>query len=286
MRSPAAISRICLPDRRTTLRPRSFNSSAVVPVAVGMARPFRKYRLYKLDLPLYFRKSVLWKVSMPRQPSGRLAVLDLVQRDGPVSADAMAGKLGLTTMAVRQHLSALKAEGQAEVRRGSAATRPAGAALAHHGQGGGTVRRRAFGARRRPRRPDEEGLRRDGHGPDPEIAHCRTGKKLSRPHRHRALAEGASSTGSRASARTKATWPRCGAIRRPAASCSSRTIARSAPQPGSAPGSAAKSLRLFHRLLGPGVKVERVSHIPRRCGALRLSRFAGVERVVIGLNHK
>ena len=50
---------------------------------------------------------------MPRN-SGRQAVLDLVQRDGPVSADALAGKLGLTTMAVRQHLSALKGEGLAE----------------------------------------------------------------------------------------------------------------------------------------------------------------------------
>ena len=47
---------------------------------------------------------------MPRNASGRQAVLDLVQRAGPVSADALAGKLGLTTMAVRQHLSALEGE--------------------------------------------------------------------------------------------------------------------------------------------------------------------------------
>jgi predicted ArsR family transcriptional regulator len=46
-------------------------------------------------------------------PSGRLAVLDLVKRDGPVSADAMAQKLGITGMAVRQHLAALSAEGLA-----------------------------------------------------------------------------------------------------------------------------------------------------------------------------
>jgi len=51
---------------------------------------------------------------MPRNASGRQAVLDLVQRDGPVSADALAGKLGLTTMAVRQHLAALEGEGLAE----------------------------------------------------------------------------------------------------------------------------------------------------------------------------
>jgi predicted ArsR family transcriptional regulator len=51
---------------------------------------------------------------MPRNASGRQAVLDLVQRDGPVSADALAGKLGLTTMAVRQHLAALEGEELAE----------------------------------------------------------------------------------------------------------------------------------------------------------------------------
>jgi predicted ArsR family transcriptional regulator len=44
-------------------------------------------------------------------PSGRLAVLDLVKRTGPVSADAMARALGVTAMAVRQHLAALAAEG-------------------------------------------------------------------------------------------------------------------------------------------------------------------------------
>jgi len=47
-------------------------------------------------------------------PAGRLAVLDLVKRDGPVSADAMAEKLGITGMAVRQHLAAMAAEGLAE----------------------------------------------------------------------------------------------------------------------------------------------------------------------------
>jgi predicted ArsR family transcriptional regulator len=47
-------------------------------------------------------------------PSGRLAVLDLVKREGPISADAMAQRLGITGMAVRQHLSALSAEGLAD----------------------------------------------------------------------------------------------------------------------------------------------------------------------------
>ena len=60
---------------------------------------------------------------MPRQTLGRQAVLDLVQRDGPVSADALAGKLGLTTMAVRQHLASLENAGHV---RFEEETRPRG----------------------------------------------------------------------------------------------------------------------------------------------------------------
>jgi predicted ArsR family transcriptional regulator len=44
-------------------------------------------------------------------PSGRSAVLDLVKREGPVDAEALAPRLGITAMAVRQHLSALAAAG-------------------------------------------------------------------------------------------------------------------------------------------------------------------------------
>jgi predicted ArsR family transcriptional regulator len=40
-------------------------------------------------------------------------VLDLVKREGPVSADRLATALGLTAMGVRQHLYALSAEGLA-----------------------------------------------------------------------------------------------------------------------------------------------------------------------------
>ena len=45
------------------------------------------------------------------RPVGRAAVLDRVKREGPVSADSLAAGLGLTAMAVRQHLAALEAEG-------------------------------------------------------------------------------------------------------------------------------------------------------------------------------
>lgn len=43
--------------------------------------------------------------------SGRAGVLALLKREGPVSADALADRLGVTAMAVRQHLAALSEEG-------------------------------------------------------------------------------------------------------------------------------------------------------------------------------
>jgi predicted ArsR family transcriptional regulator len=52
---------------------------------------------------------------MPAEtPSGRAAVLALVKREGPVAADALAARLQLTPMAVRQHLQGLEAEGVVE----------------------------------------------------------------------------------------------------------------------------------------------------------------------------
>jgi predicted ArsR family transcriptional regulator len=45
--------------------------------------------------------------------ASREAVLSLLQREGPISADALAGKLDLTGMAVRLHLGALLVEGLA-----------------------------------------------------------------------------------------------------------------------------------------------------------------------------
>ena len=52
-------------------------------------------------------------------------MLDLVKRDGPISADALAERLGITAMAVRQHLGALKRKGwrHSRPRHGRAAGR-------------------------------------------------------------------------------------------------------------------------------------------------------------------
>lgn len=49
--------------------------------------------------------------TQPELSPGRLAVLSLVKREGPVSADSLAEKLSLTSMAVRQHLTALQQDG-------------------------------------------------------------------------------------------------------------------------------------------------------------------------------
>jgi predicted ArsR family transcriptional regulator len=45
--------------------------------------------------------------------TGRAAVRDLLKREGPISADSAAEKLGITAMAVRQHLYGLEADGEA-----------------------------------------------------------------------------------------------------------------------------------------------------------------------------
>jgi predicted ArsR family transcriptional regulator len=45
--------------------------------------------------------------------SGRAAVRELLKREGPISADSAAERLGITAMAVRQHLYALAEDGEA-----------------------------------------------------------------------------------------------------------------------------------------------------------------------------
>lgn len=59
-------------------------------------------------------------------PTGRAAVLELVQRKGPISVDSVAALLGLTGMAVRQHVSALERDGLVE---GTQEARPRGRPL-------------------------------------------------------------------------------------------------------------------------------------------------------------
>ena len=50
----------------------------------------------------------------PQATTGRAAVRDLLKREGPISADSAAERLGITAMAVRQHLYGLEADGEAD----------------------------------------------------------------------------------------------------------------------------------------------------------------------------
>ena len=43
--------------------------------------------------------------------AGRAAVLDLLKREGPISADSLGERLDITAMAVRQHLYSLTEAG-------------------------------------------------------------------------------------------------------------------------------------------------------------------------------
>jgi predicted ArsR family transcriptional regulator len=49
----------------------------------------------------------------PKSAGGRRAVLELLKREGPVATEALAARLGVTPMAVRQHLSGLEEDGLA-----------------------------------------------------------------------------------------------------------------------------------------------------------------------------
>jgi predicted ArsR family transcriptional regulator len=49
----------------------------------------------------------------PKSSGGRAAVLELLKREGPVTTETLAGRLGVTAMAVRQHLQGLEQEGLA-----------------------------------------------------------------------------------------------------------------------------------------------------------------------------
>ena len=51
---------------------------------------------------------------LTKSSGGRTAVLERVKRDGPVTADTLAAKLGITGMAVRQHLKHLEKTGLVE----------------------------------------------------------------------------------------------------------------------------------------------------------------------------
>ncbi|MBP2368621.1 putative ArsR family transcriptional regulator [Pseudonocardia parietis] len=67
------------------------------------------------------------ELAVPASGSGtRVAVARVLMEQGPVTAAVVAGELGLTEAAVRRHLDALLADGEAEARAAARSARPRG----------------------------------------------------------------------------------------------------------------------------------------------------------------
>ena len=192
--------------------------------------------------------------------TGRAAVLDLLKREGPISADALAGRLELTAMAVRLHLYALAKAGDAafenEARpRGRPVKlwRATAAADAHFADSHAglavdliTQMKKAFG---------EEGLDRllKLRNADLEKAYrARTDKAQTLKSRLDALAQIRSAEGYMAQVRRE---PGTGAWLFVENHCPVCAAARLCT------GLCREELALFHRVLGKDIKVERLSHI-------------------------
>jgi predicted ArsR family transcriptional regulator len=194
------------------------------------------------------------------QPTGRAAVLDLVKREGPIAAEALAEKLGITAMAVRQHLAGLESEGLAAYQeRPAPRGRPAKywqateMAAAHFPDSHAQLTvdllaqmKKAFG---------EEGLDRLLKLRTADQArHYReaTTKAHSLKARLEALAAIRSREGYMAEVRRE---PETGAFLFVENHCPICAAARLCT------GLCREELSLFHKVLGRDVKIERISHI-------------------------
>ncbi|HUZ12910.1 MAG TPA: hypothetical protein VMU93_08690 [Caulobacteraceae bacterium] len=192
-------------------------------------------------------------------PTGRAAVLALVKRQGPVRADAAAAALELTSMAVRQHLAALERDGLAASEtlpgpRGrpaklwrTTAKADAGFADAHAALAADliTQMRRAFGEAGLERllalrTADQEGAYRAGLAGAGSLEH-----RLER------LAEIRSAEGYMAEVRRE---PESGAWLLVEHHCPVCAAARLCT------GLCREELDLFRRVLGDGLRIERLAH--------------------------
>src|SRR5471032_1443594 len=192
--------------------------------------------------------------------TGRVAVRALLKRDGPISADSAAEKLGITAMAVRQHLYALQAGGEAthveEARpRGRPvklwrATKAADTHFAdsHSALAGDLIVqvKKAFG---------EEGLDRllKLRNADLEKNYrARTDKLRSLKAKLEALAKIRSAEGYMAEVKRDPETGQWLFVENHCPICAAARLCT---------GLCREELALFHRVLGRNIKVERLSHI-------------------------
>jgi predicted ArsR family transcriptional regulator len=194
------------------------------------------------------------------EPTGRAAVLDLVKREGPIAAEMLAEKLGITGMAVRQHLAGLEAEGLARNEaRPAARGRPAkywqatDKAGAHFPDSHAQLTvdllgqmKKAFG---------EDGLDQLLKLRTADQArHYReaTGKAHSLKARLEALAAIRSKEGYMAEVRREAETGAFLFVENHCPICAAARLCT---------GLCREELSLFHKVLGRDVKIERISHI-------------------------
>ncbi len=192
--------------------------------------------------------------------TGRAAVRDLLKRAGPISADSAAEKLGITAMAVRQHLYALEADGEAshveDARpRGRPvklwrATRAADSHFAdsHSALAGDLILqiKKAFG---------EEGLDRLLKLRNSELEknyRAKTDKAQSLKAKLEALAKIRSAEGYMAEVRRDPETGQWLFVENHCPICAAARLCT---------GLCREELALFHRVLGKDIKVERLSHI-------------------------
>jgi predicted ArsR family transcriptional regulator len=204
-------------------------------------------------------------MAAPRAPqdtptTGRAAVRELLKRAGPLSADSAAQSLGITAMAVRQHLYALQADGDAAY---AEQARPRGrpvklwrataSADSHFADSHASLAtdlivqmKKAFG---------EEGLDRllKLRNADLEKSYrAKTDKAPTLKARLDALAKLRSAEGYMAEVRRE---PGTGAFLFVENHCPICAAARLCT------GLCREELALFHRVLGKDIQVERLSHI-------------------------
>jgi predicted ArsR family transcriptional regulator len=197
--------------------------------------------------------------AMP-ESTGRAAVLEILKREGPISADDIAGQLDVTTMAVRHHLAALSEENlvtHTAVHNGRG--RPvrkweiAAAADAHFADSHAALAadligqvRKAFG---------EEGLDRllKLRNADLEKSYrAKTDKAATLKTKLDALAKIRSAEGYMAEVRREPETGQWLFVENHCPVCSAARLCT---------GLCREELALFHRVLGKDIKVERLTHI-------------------------